>query len=273
MSPLFFVLLLGLLSTSLPAVVAGFSPTNYNVVCQIYGYWMFVPLSRSLVQSWLPAGVEFGQHPFNLSSSVWPVLLEFNAPTDCYSTSLPFIKTTMLEWKLEVPYLSQPGFKGPLMYKPVIYQNNAINRLASILIYGLNAVEPQQMMENNQTNPGQYAVSAERNVGVMGAFYPVDGQEEMVPVSEADYVQEYVRLNDATEWLGHDIFQRERCAKIYYVWSNSFVRPVTAHVHFDSNFLTNWDQAVDYSSEGGFIQAVQIQTIEHTTPLDKCTSD
>lgn len=249
---------------------AQFSPTTYNVACNMYAYWVFVPMDRTLVQSWLPSGVEFGSHPFNLSSSVWPVLLEFNNPVDCYVTWLPLIKQSMLEWKLEVPFLKQDGLEGPLMFKPVTYESSGINVLATKLEYGLNAILPQQMIQNNNSNPGQYAVVVSNNVGMIAEFFSVSGQEAFVPASSASYAQPFIHVNDDTEWLGHNIFQQEKCAKIYYQWAQSVVRPVTAHIHFDANFLPNDASSLAYSSEGG-IQAIQIQSVEHITSLAACT--
>jgi len=243
-----------------------FDNNTYSIICNTRSYWAFVPIDRTLVSSWLPSGVTLSSHPFNLSSDVFPVYLEFNQQADCYALAFPGIKQTMLEFKVEVPYLQQNGLKGPLMFKPLVYEDNEIEVIGTRAQYGLNCIKAQEMQMNNET--GEFAVIGENNLGLVTSFKPTTDQ--WTPIVQADFAQTFLTLNDATEWLGHNLLQEEKCAKDYYVWNQTTVRPILGTIHIDAGFLINDKQPYDYTITGD-LPAVQIDTILRITSLEDCT--
>eukprot|EP00013_Stygamoeba_regulata_P030334 CAMPEP_0177650738 /NCGR_PEP_ID=MMETSP0447-20121125/12117_1 /TAXON_ID=0 /ORGANISM="Stygamoeba regulata, Strain BSH-02190019" /LENGTH=265 /DNA_ID=CAMNT_0019153657 /DNA_START=151 /DNA_END=948 /DNA_ORIENTATION=+ len=244
---------------------AKFDNNTISTTCHTSSWWVLVPFNKTTVQSWIPKNVELAAHPFQIDPSTHPVYLEFNRQEHCTQKSLPIFKSTFTEMKLEIPFLKQGGLAGPLMFKPIIYEDNRLDILGSRLVYGLHTVHASAMSKDDVA--GTYSV-AYQNTGLHAAFTPAGEWED---AATAAAFEPFRSINDRHEWLGHDLLRREKCAMDFYVWPGSRVRPVTGRLHLQAGVFEGLPETDLDIPGGGALPAMQVELTLRISPLDDCT--
>ena len=124
------------------------SLSDAQIHCRTTAWWVLQPFSKSLLQSFLSKSKD--TLTFNASNPLanfmrpdeHPVYFEFNQQNKCQQSSLPPVianatEQTFVEFKLQIPYLIRKA--NTVMFKPLLYQNSALNTAATRLVYGLPA--------------------------------------------------------------------------------------------------------------------------------------
>jgi hypothetical protein len=125
------------------SVVAAYTPPQWgtSVTCVDHAWWAIVPFPVKDLVSIRPADISLGPVPpiyhKYLPNGTHPVIFEMGHQQNCHWVYLPFFKSTFHEFKMEIPFCSHKRYGGPIMYKPVIYEDNFVDRIGSRVAYGL----------------------------------------------------------------------------------------------------------------------------------------
>lgn len=103
--------------------------------CRTSGKWVVVAVPKSQLLPLLAEGIYFDYHPYNISSDLHPVFLEFNYQHDCW-TFLVLPSPNFHEFKIQIPYTMTENINSAI-YKPLVLSDNWISSLGSKYAFGL----------------------------------------------------------------------------------------------------------------------------------------
>ena len=205
---------------------------SVSTVCKTSGIWGLFDAPKELLKPFLVDGVEFDDHPYNISANNHPLYLEFNIQHDCVAYGfIPAPK--MHEFKVEIPFTKTKNIKNA-MFKPLVIEDSLVNVLGSKYAYGLPTLWGSFLGDFNNTYEFTHS-----DQNVKARFTRKDNVWKSAITENLN--QSYIYINERP-WFCDErdfVIGKEKCAMDYYGWTKpGFVyNSVDIEVEFNGKYI------------------------------------
>jgi hypothetical protein len=236
-------------------VICLLNSQSVSTVCHTSGIWGLFDVPKTLLQPFLPQGVDFDIHPYIISDSNHPLYLEFNIQHDCVAYG--FIPAPrMHEFKVEIPFTKTEKVRN-VMYKPLVIEDSLINVLGSKYAYGLPTLWGTFSGDFNNTYEFSHA-----DQSIKAKFIRKENTWKSNLTQNLN--QSYVFINERP-WFCNErdfIIGQEKCAMDYYGWNKPgfAYTPVEIQVEFNGKYIngTLHTKGIDEQVLGGVHVEVEL---------------
>ena len=216
-----------------------------SIKCTDHAFIGILQIEIPKVESLLPKGFNLSTiYPYKsqIKSGFYPVFFELGKQIDCIAIKfLPFIKTSFLEFKVEIPYVIRNNSIGPYVFKPTIFSSSELDTYSSRIVYGLPTHNAKMEMGKDyyyvQTKTGELNVS----VNIVNETF--------------DGIYHYKNFTSFTSmvntpWFCQNFLGENRCASNTYNWNQAKIRPIKLAGKITGNLLGEMFNNFSFSTNG-----------------------